>query len=387
MLAPGIRLAGLDTALSPLAVILLDESRVGVGECPAGVCDRQGTDEVGRGPLNNGVGDMVGRVNLERCMASGSWCIVHGDQMRPRRCEVYPESMGGRCRAGCRAPVVCTSASIKSASSIGRGSRTLVITVSAGSCSAHTMPQSAACCTDPTSTYEVIATSAGSSADTPSSTFFAHHLYVFGDAAALSPFQPSSVRCELFDRFQATHYCSDLSASAMQAALQPQASGSSCSPQGGISTATIILSLPVHTRGARGAVGAGVAAAAGAHGGEAAHDPLPGEAGGATSTHPSGRAALHGLQEEEEAARTAVEAAAAVCRTITAVRHAAGPSAFIVLWHPDAVEDPVLRLAAFEGGANMVGAASGKSGCWPDLRSPHIPVRTMFLSAQGGPKC
>ena len=39
---------------------------------------------------------------------------------------------------------------------------------------------------------------------------------------------------------------------------------------------------------------------------------------------------------------------------LSALRHAAGAHAFLVLWHPDAVEDPVLRIEAFASGANMV---------------------------------
>ena len=42
-------------------------------------------------------------------------------------------------------------------------------------------------------------------------------------------------------------------------------------------------------------------------------------------------------------------------KVVSMLRHALeGTPAFIVMWHPNAVEDPALRIAAFEAGANMV---------------------------------
>ena len=39
---------------------------------------------------------------------------------------------------------------------------------------------------------------------------------------------------------------------------------------------------------------------------------------------------------------------------ISELRRVAGAHAFLVLWHPDAVEDAALRIEAFASGANMV---------------------------------
>ena len=80
-----------------------------------------------------------------------------------------------------------------------------------------------------------------------------------------------------------------------------------------------------------------------------------------TAVFASGGAADGGLKAEAAAAHgfPSESASSVVCRAsraVAAVRHAAGPSSFIVLWHPNAVEDPFLRIAAFEGGANMVGS-------------------------------
>lgn len=47
-------------------------------------------------------------------------------------------------------------------------------------------------------------------------------------------------------------------------------------------------------------------------------------------------------------------AAASVEALVGRIRRLAGPTAFIVLWHPLAVEDPAMRIAAFKAGVNMV---------------------------------
>ena len=242
--------------------------------------------------------------------------------------------------------------------------------------------ESASCCGNPASTsYEVIATSSESGAEPFG---FAHHLYMFGDTSS-SSFHPSSMHGEPFDRFQAIHYCSDLSA--LQAALrQVSASSPSSSPEGRKATATIVLSVPVgsasHGTSEKDAGGAGAAddghkeEEAAAHGtseedagGAGAHGPqeekevaavtsAAAASGGAVSEHglKAEAAAAHGSAWTSSLEATSESASSVVCRSVAAVRHAAGPSTFIVLWHPDAVEDPFLRIAAFEGGANMVGA-------------------------------
>ncbi|KAG1671639.1 hypothetical protein FOA52_006870 [Chlamydomonas sp. UWO 241] len=43
-----------------------------------------------------------------------------------------------------------------------------------------------------------------------------------------------------------------------------------------------------------------------------------------------------------------------VAEQVKLLREAAGRTAFLVLWHPCAIEDPVLRCTAFDSGANMV---------------------------------
>lgn len=61
------------------------------------------------------------------------------------------------------------------------------------------------------------------------------------------------------------------------------------------------------------------------------------------------------------------------------VARAVCPTAFIVMWHPLAVEDAPLRVAGFEAGANMVGRAGGEGGRWGGWRAtmsagcPHTP--------------